>query len=680
MPSIGIRPIPTKNKMSTPLHRVFSADSTASRPAPRPWEVGLTVLGFGLAAGPIELFLVVIQRAVVTRISMASLRTNQHFFWMIPVADALIYGLFGLILAALARSRPRLARRLAYSTGVGLLGLTVLLTVEGIYPLARGILALGLACWAGPIVESAAPRLRRTARWALPVLGGGLVALVAAGMLSVFTAERRALAGRPAAKPGAPNVLLVVLDNVRAASMSLYGNDRPTTPNLERLAREAVRFEEARSPSSWTLPSHSSMFTGRWPHELSVSWDHALDDRYPTLAEYLGTHGYATAGFVGNTYYGNRRYGLNRGFARYDDYYENQTVSLLEILRSAGVGRLLLPLAGFPVQVGQGEIYERKTAAKINRDVLDWLDTRPADRPFFAFVNFFDAHAPCVLPPGATVRFGHTSRPDPERVEVLKKFQQINTQAFVGSAAEASQVEREAINILRDAYESCIASIDQQLARLFQELQQRGLRDNTLVIVASDHGEHFKEHGFLGHGQSLYRREVHVPLLIFPPGGQGAGRTVAEPVSLRDLPATVVDLLGIEAGSPFPGHSLAAHWRAAPGSAPPQTSAVLSEVGHREHYPKMSAIPTTLGTVDALVAEGKVYILNGTGRDELYDLKCDPLEATNLADDPVYRDFLPRFRSYLEQARAGDGGPKRPRGLTLAPTARNDSARTGVHR
>jgi arylsulfatase A-like enzyme len=223
--------------------------------------------------------------------------------------------------------------------------------------------------------------------------------------------------------------------------------------------------------------------------------------------------------------------------------------------------------------------------------------------------------------------------------------------------------------------------MDQQLARLLHELEQRGLRKNTLVIITSDHGEHFKEHGFLGHGESLYRREIHVPLLIIPPGGgQGEGRTIAEPVSLRDMAATVVDLLGLEAGSPFPGRSLAAHWRSAPGSPPPQTSPVLSEVGHRKHDPRMPAIPATLGTVDALVAEGKVYIRNGNGREELFDLKSDPLEQTNLADDPAHRAALLRLRARLDEARADHRGPPPQGGLTLSPPARNDSAMAHLQR
>src|SRR4029079_18374049 len=106
---------------------------------------------------------------------------------------------------------------------------------------------------------------------------------------------RRAWSRLPANPPAAPNVLFIVLDNVRAESMRLYGHARPTTPRLAELARGGVRFDSARSTASWTLPSHASMFTGQWPHRLSVGWTRGLDDAYPTLAESLAGRGYATA-------------------------------------------------------------------------------------------------------------------------------------------------------------------------------------------------------------------------------------------------------------------------------------------------------------------------------------------------------------------------------------------------
>ena len=110
------------------------------------------------------------------------------------------------------------------------------------------------------------------------------------------------------------------MDTVRADRLSLYGYHRPTSPALERLAKGGIRFDEARATAPWTLPSHASMFTGRWPHELDASWRTPLGTKFPTLAEYLGWRGYATAGFVANVEYCSSEFGLDRGFTHYEDY------------------------------------------------------------------------------------------------------------------------------------------------------------------------------------------------------------------------------------------------------------------------------------------------------------------------------------------------------------------------
>jgi hypothetical protein len=136
--------------------------------------------------------------------------------------------------------------------------------------------------------------------------------------------------------PGSPNVLLIVLDTVRADHLSVYGYGRSTTPNLEILARGGVRFNRARAAAPWTLASHATMFTGLWPHELGSRWMHPMRGDVPTLAEHLGSSGYATAGFVGNTFYCAYDSGLDRGFTHYRDYPVNwvsalRTAKLLDL-------------------------------------------------------------------------------------------------------------------------------------------------------------------------------------------------------------------------------------------------------------------------------------------------------------------------------------------------------------
>ncbi len=147
-----------------------------------------------------------------------------------------------------------------------------------------------------------------------------LVPILAASLWGVDQLKVWREEARPLPPPGSPNVLLIVLDTVGADHLSLHGYNRPTSPTIDELAARGIRFNRVRATSSWTLPSHASMFTGRWPHELSAGWFTPLDGAYPTLAEFLGSRGYATAGFIANYWYCSSDSGLDRGFTAYQDY------------------------------------------------------------------------------------------------------------------------------------------------------------------------------------------------------------------------------------------------------------------------------------------------------------------------------------------------------------------------
>jgi arylsulfatase A-like enzyme len=614
----------------------------------------LNAIAFGLFTGWLELALVLARRMISARISMDMLRMNRHYLWMIPLSNLLIFIAVGLLLLIVSWTRPGLARRLAWRLPFALSAFGLLLTIEGLHVIASALLALGIAVLFGPLLERRAERLARLPRTTLPLLAVGLAAWAGVGYARVSWSESSALAALPAAAKGAQNLVFIVLDDVRAASMSLYGHGRPTTPNLERLARSGVLFSHARPTASWTLPSHASMFTGQWPHRLSVGLDLPLDATFPTLAEHLARQGYAAAGFVGNTYYCNALYGLGRGFARFEDNYENQSVSLFEIIRASGVGKCVLQALGHSVRVAEGQTAQRKTAAMLNRDALRWIGDRPQDRPFFVFLNYYDAHGPFVPPDDSAPRFGLGALPQRDQVEILKRFHRLKRFASTPADGPPATVEREGIAVLRDSYESCIAYLDRQIGLLFDELERRKLMNDTVVIVTSDHGEHFQEHGVFGHGLTLYRQEVHVPLLIFSPAHRSTGRVVAEPVSLRDLPATSVDLLGLADRSPFPGRSLSPLWRdGAELTSLPAPSPPLSEIEHHVHLSPMPHVPASLGPVKSLVDQGLVFIRNGNGREEVYDLIRDPLETRDLVGDAALRPAVVRFRRMLEQVLEG---------------------------
>jgi arylsulfatase A-like enzyme len=380
------------------------------------------------------------------------------------------------------------------------------------------------------------------------------------------------------------------------------------------------------------------MFTGKWCHELSVGWDRPLDRASPTLAEFLAERGYATAGFVANTTYCSYETGLARGFAHYEDY----DVSTREILLcSALVQRTLNFVHKHPAierrLVGDATAGEhRKSAARINRDFLRWLSRHPG-RPFFAFLNLFDAHHPYLPPDGP--EFGRAPESSAD-VRMLRTWWDLDKRTLA----------RRDVELARDAYDRCIAYLDREVGRLVDELERRGVLRDTLLVITADHGEHLGEKNLFGHGCSLYLPELHVPLLVIAPGAVPEGRAVAEPVSLRDLPATVVNLLGLRGSSPFPGRSLERAWSGDP-SGP-----ILSEIdAPPESDPNRGESPVCRGPLASLIDADFHYIRNGDGREELYDLDDDPREARDLSGAPGLARELRRFREAIRDRVSGSG-------------------------
>ena len=234
---------------------------------------------------------------------------------------------------------------------------------------------------------------------------------------------------------------------------------------------------------------------------------------------------------------------------------------------------------------------ERKSAEWINRDFLDWFARRrEPGRPVFVFLNYLDTHTPYVLPPGARHRFGVNPETKEEFRNVLMDWGVLDKQ----------RLPQRYWSLARDAYDNCVAYLDEQLGALFDELQRRGILDRTLVIITSDHGEGLGEHALFMHGESLYRTEIRVPLLILTPSHRPSGAVVRETVSLRDLPATIVDLIGLGNGSPFPGRSLARLWADPPTGGPPvETEGVLSELASpNPANPNQGRSPAARGPLD----------------------------------------------------------------------------------
>ncbi|MHC5542762.1 sulfatase, partial [Singulisphaera rosea] len=483
-----------------------------------------------MLTGLLEVTTLLARHAFFDPTALRALQMNRHFLWITPLTDLGLFLTCGIPLAVLAAFRPAWARRVSSFGFTFLTGFSLLLIFQGLYMIASVGLALGLASRIAPRLGVGGRRFQGVVRLSSPVFAVIVLVLMAFSYQTIEKGGADALSPSASPTSNRKNVIMVIMDTVRADHLSLYGYPRETTPNLSRLAQRGTLFNEARSAAPWTFPSHSSMFTGRWPHELNIGSDRPLDTTYPTLAEFLSRNGYATAGFVGNTYFCNTWTGLGRGFAHYEDSYEHDlAISPGEALRCSSLGRLIR-VTGGTYKVRPGRADRIKDAERVNDRFLGWLSKRDEKRPFFAFLNYIDAHDPYQTPAHFGRNFGLKPESAADHETIRAWFRQ-----------DKKVTSPHELTLIKDAYDDCIAYLDEQIGVLFNELDKRGVLKETVVVIAADHGEGFGEHGVYLHGKSLYRHEVHVPLMVIDPSSPAKGSVVAEPVSLRDLAATIVD-------------------------------------------------------------------------------------------------------------------------------------------
>lgn len=460
-------------------------------------------------------------------------------------------------------------------------------------------------------------------RWALIALAGILLTGYGAQAWQWF-GEHRVLAGLPPAKQDAPNVLLLVLDTERADHLTTYGYDRPTTPELNQLASEGMVFSWAVSSAATTLPSHSSLLTGRrvFEHRAGVGGRRYLDGRYPTLAEILGKNGYATGGFVANIYWAARHTGINRGFVHYEDYYGTAFDGITRTILGRELAYSALPRLGFI------DIPGRKRAETVNRELLDWVDDLDGTRPFFAMLNYLDVHSPYLPPSGYSGRLNKAGTYQTSRIEI-------------GAWNEYDHLPSpEVLKEWGDRYDESLMYLDHEIGNLLDSLRARGALGNTFIVVTSDHGESFGEHESIHHGANLYLEQVHVPLLLWGPDMVPPGIVVDVPVDLRGVAPTIASIAGL-ASHPFPQHSLL-HVMDSGNPAPPALSSGPQVNGNPEEW------QTGRGWVIALLSSHYHVIALESGEIEVYDLAVDPGETTDIASQAEGIKVIAEMRDELE--------------------------------
>jgi len=540
---------------------------------------------------------------------------SAALLWKTPWGYTILFAPLALTLALIALVLPRgVPLRFSLTAWLTLATWSVALLFPAIHGWASLVLALAVG------LQLSRPLARREAALRVPLRRVGLAALLLTGVArpafewSIAGREQRAVASLPQAPTDAPNVLLIIWDTVRAASLSLHGASVPTTPRLDALAARGVTFSDAYATAPWTLPSHASMFTGLYASASHTDFAVPLPSGARTLAEVLRDRGFVTGAFTANLMATRKESGLGRGFLHFEDF----TSSLHEIVHSTSITqadvfvvflenlrrrrfwRVLRDLrsGGFETNFTVSS-HDTKPAPVLARDFLAWQGGLPTGRPFFAFLNFFDAHDP-YQPPD----------------QYLRQVSGLNPTTI-------------------DRYHGGIRYIDEVMHEMLSTLAERGVLDNTIVVITSDHGEQFGEHGLTLHGNSLYRQALHVPLVMVFPPRLPAGVRVDTPVSLRDLPATLLTLAGSEpAREGIPGASLAA----LAGQPAGRASEVISELSR--HYRRAPTLRNRNGPMESVVAGRWHLIRDGDGRLEAYDLLADGAEEHNRVASDAHADSL----------------------------------------
>lgn len=457
------------------------------------------------------------------------------------------------------------------------------------------ILVYACLAWAALIaVFGRVAAARRLARLQVSVATILCLATIVVAPLATWAAGRPA--GRPVPRPGLPNILLVSIDSLRPDHLGCYGYHRDTSPHLDALAAQGVRFEIVVAPSPWTLPSHITMLSGLPPVRHGVI-DNGMRASGDTvfLAEVLRATGYATAGFVAGPYL-DAAFGFSQGFDHYDDH--------------------TLPAAS-----NQGSHRGSTSAASVAL-LTRWLDRHGSStdaRPFFVFLHMWDVHYDYTPP----APYDRAFDPDYRGSISPHDFE-------TGDHVHPGMDPRDLAHIIA-LYDGEIAYVDHHLGVLFDTLAARGLLDDTIVIVSADHGEEFFEHGRKGHQKALYDESLLVPLILRYPRRLPAGVVVPTQVRVMDIPRTILSLANIEPPAQLGGAASAFF-----------ASRDLSPLALGREIPEAAppAVSELFGRLASIRTETAKWI---SRPQELYDLSADPRETENLAGTrPALQDDLRR--------------------------------------
>jgi arylsulfatase A-like enzyme len=410
-----------------------------------------------------------------------------------------------------------------------------------------------------------------------------------------------------------PLVLVITLDTLRSDHLGCYGYSRPTSPNLDAIAKQSTLYQHARSVAPWTLPAHASLFTGLYPFEHGARTYHIedvhapgafnvspLNPQHQTLAESFQQAGYRTAAFVANKAFLHQKFQADQGF----EVYQNQRVY----------------------------------ADEINAQAFAWIDQN-REQPLFLFLNYMDTHRP----------FNTKARPGFLGKDIPEISKQTFDRLYDEVLGSDGPVAKSLLEDVRDQYDLAIANLDEQIGLLRSFLDERGLWDPALVLITSDHGEFFGEHRLIEHSKDVYEPVLRIPLLLKGPG-QVAGQVEPRPISLVHLPRILLQHAQLwqdddpawQQAHPWPSDRiLVQNWYT-------RMKDLRSPWGPRFDRVRM-----------ALYEDGYKYIQSSDGKHELYRLSADPEENHNLVAAEADRaaNLAAKLQALLASRSAGEAKP-----------------------
>jgi arylsulfatase A-like enzyme len=441
-------------------------------------------------------------------------------------------------------------------------------------------------------------------------------------VLALASAACGEAADGPRPAPAAPEriprgAILVSVDTLRADHLGCYGYERETSPEIDGLAARGALFENAVSSAPWTVPAHMSMLTGLYPRSHGVDQHgKVLPAETQTLAEHLAARGFATAAIVNGPMLARKNFA--RGFEAY------------AFVPTRGRGR---PEPTLPAG---------SHAVEILGLAREWLE-RHGERRFFLFLHLYDVHSDYEAPPEFRARF---ARPYAGSVDGTSK----QLHAYLARTEGEPDWGAEDARHLVDLYDAEIRQLDGALGEFLAYLESSGLAGETALVLTSDHGEEFLEHGGVLHGPTLHREVLHVPLLLAGPGIPAGARLRGE-ASPVDLFPTLARLLGVDVPPGLEGIDLAAAWRE-PARWPPER-AVFSEA---RQWPGAEE-----GAFRASIRAGPwtLHLDRKSGAAELFQLEQDPAELADAAraNPELVRRLRAELDAFLAQARALEAEP-----------------------